>query len=330
MNCQAALWGDAPRIERVYGAERISALREKCTIFPEIITRENVDEFLPRLTQTEVLFSTWGMFSPSPAQLDLLPNLRAVFYAAGTVQGFARPLLERGILVVSAWAANAVPVAEFTLAQILLANKGWFRNIVDFSDPTTQRSAFRGRGNFGATVSLLGAGQIGRRVIDFLRPFELNVLVFDPFLPDADAADLGVTKVSLSDAFARGSVVSNHLANLPATQNLLTPELFASMPPDAVFINTGRGRTVDEAGMIRVLQTRPDITALLDVTYPEPPAPDSPLWSLPNVRLSSHIAGSLGDEVGRMADYMMEEFAAWQQNNPLRYVVTPAMLETMA
>ena len=87
---------------------------------------------------------------------------------------------------------------------------------------------------------------------------------------------------------------------------------------------------MDEDGLIRVLQARPDLSALLDVTHPEPPSADSPLYSLPNAQLSSHIAGSLGDEVVRMADYMIEEFARRQRGEALRYAVTPEMLDTMA
>ena len=78
------------------------------------------------------------------------------------------------------------------------------------------------------------------------------------------------------------------------------------------------------------LRERPDLFALLDVTHPEPPAADSPLWTLPNVRLSSHIAGSIGDEVVRMADFVLDEFEAWQAGRLLRYAVTPQLLETMA
>ena len=132
------------------------------------------------------------------------------------------------------------------------------------------------------------------------------------------------------EAFAHANVVSNHIANLPQTVKLLREEHFAAMKTGATFINTGRGATVDEDGLIRVLQARFDLTALLDVTHPEPPLEDSPLYSLPNAQLSSHIAGSLGDEVVRMADSVIEESARWQRGEPLRYAVTPEMLDTMA
>jgi len=238
--------------------------------------------------------------------------------------------LERGIEVFSAWTANGVPVAEWTLAQILLAGKGAQRNEREMRVARSRNGVFHGRGNFGATISLLGAGVIGRRVVELLRPFNLKVCVFDPFLSEDAAQALGVEKVDLESAFARGNVVSNHLANLPATEGMLTGAHFDSMPQNAAFINTGRGQTVREGEMIEVFQRRNDLTALLDVTHPEPPRPESPLWAMENVFLTSHIAGSIGDEVVRMADTMIEEFDAWKVGNPTRFSVSLAMLETMA
>ncbi len=135
---------------------------------------------------------------------------------------------------------------------------------------------------------------------------------------------------TLEEAFQRGLVVSNHLANVPETRGLLTGKLFSKMREGATFINTGRGATVVEADLIEVFRERADLTALLDVTDPEPPEPGSPLYDMPNVHLTSHIAGSIGDEVVRMADYAIEEFLAWEQGHPLRYAVTREMLPTMA
>ena len=102
-----------------------------------------------------------------------------------------------------------------------------------------------------------------------------------------------------------------------------------SMREGATFINTGRGAQVVEGDLIRVLTERPDLTALLDVTFPEPPESDSPLWTLPNVWITPHIGGSVGDEVVRMADCVIEEFIAWESGKPLRFQVTREVLETM-
>jgi len=327
---KAAFFGEAKSIARVYDQGRHDKVRLLTDLYPHLIDLHNFADHVPHLRDLQVIFSTWGMPRLTVEHLARLPALEAVFYGAGSVQGFARPLLERGLLVVSAWQANAVPVAEFTLAQILLANKGYFRNTQECRSLAGRRGAFCGNGNFGETVAILGAGAIGRKVIELLRPFNLRVIVFDPFLGDEDAARLGVEKVTLEAAFERGYVVTNHIANLPHTVKMLHGGLFERMRENATFINTGRGATVDEPGFIRVLQARPDITALLDVTDPEPPGEDSPLYTLPNVHLTSHIAGSLGDEVIRMADYCIEEFLAWEKGDALRYAVTLEMLDTMA
>ncbi|WP_395088835.1 hydroxyacid dehydrogenase [Armatimonas sp.] len=325
----AAFLAPPDTIHRLFDAPRVKRLARLAQLRPEIIAPAQLEAILPELSALEVIFSTWGMPCLTESQLDALPSLRAVFYAAGSVQSFARPLLERGITVVSAWQANAVPVSEFTLAQILLATKGYFRNTWEFHDVKT-RTAFRGPGSYGEEVALLGVGAIGRRVIALLKPFALKVLVFDPFLSEEDAVALGVEKVSLDAAFSRGFVVSNHLANNPQTVAMLTGAHFAKLRPGAVFINTGRGQTVIESELVAVLKIRPDLTALLDVTWPEPCPSDSGLWELPSVRLSSHIAGSVNDETRRMADWCLDEFECWQAGETLRYAVTLEMLETMA
>jgi phosphoglycerate dehydrogenase-like enzyme len=329
----SALCGNHPwQLDRVFGRGRKAELATETDLFPEYVTAADFPRQAERLRGVEVVFSTWGMSEELARMLAGLPALKAFFYAAGTVRAFAKPLLDRDILVVSAWAANAVPVSQFALAQILLSLKGYFRNVREARKPV-----HRGRlletdapGAMGETVALLGCGMVGKAVAGLLRPFRLDVLAYDPYLSDGDAAVLGVRPASLEECFAKAYVVSNHLPDLPATRGLLGRPLFASLRAGATFINTGRGATVDEAGLAAVLAARPDLTALLDVTDPEPPPADSPWHKLENANLSSHIAGSNGNEVVRMADYCLEEFRAWRAGRPLRYQVTREMLARMA
>lgn len=324
---QAAILASESHAEQMFDAPRRARIRARAQLYPTPLLPNQ----WAQLRDVEVLFTTWGMPHLTTEQLEQLPALRAVFYAAGSVQSFAQPLLERGITLVSAWQANAVPVAEFTLAQILLANKGYFRNAREYrAEPQRPREAYRGPGNYGETVALLGMGAVGRAVRELLRPFQLRVMVFDPFLSEAAVAALGVEKVSLEEAFAQGFVVSNHVADKPETAGMLRAEHFARLRPGATFINTGRGRTLVERELVAVLQARPDLTALLDVTFPEPAPPDSALWSLPNAVLTSHIAGSIQDETRRMVDYCLDEFERYVAGSPLRYAVTQEMLATMA
>ncbi len=318
------------KLQEIYSSRHREQIAQACSLHPVTVNSTNFDQEIDALADLEVIFSTWGMPVLKAEQIARMPKLKAVFYAAGTVKKFATPFLERGVTVVSAWAANAVPVAEFTLSQILLSNKGYFRNMRECMNPSTPKGVSSGLGNNGTTISLLGAGMIGKKVIELLRPFNLRILVFDPFLSPDGAECLGVEKVELLDAFRRGMVVSNHLANVPETVGLLRREHFAAMPQGATFINTGRGATVVESDLIEVLRERNDLTALLDVTDPEPPTPDSQFHGLPNVFRSGHIAGASGNEVWRMSDLVLEEFESWRNGRNLRYAVTLEMLKTMA
>jgi phosphoglycerate dehydrogenase-like enzyme len=330
---KAALLCEAPdNIDRVYGAGRLEELKAQVELYPHIINRENMTEHRGALRDVEVAFSTWGMPVLDAEELALLPALKAVFYAAGSVQSFARPLLDANIAVISAWAANAVPVAEFTLAQILLSCKGYFRNTRDCRDADQRHAGqvFRGAGVFGETVGLIGIGMIGRSLCRLLKPFSLQIIGHDPYLSDEMAAELGIEMVDLETLFARSYVVSNHLPNIPATRAMLKGKHFAALREHATFINTGRGAQIVEEDLLDVLEQRPDLTALLDVTFPEPPAAGSRFYALPNIQLSSHIAGSLNDELVRMADYILEEFARWQRGEELHYSVSLDMLDTMA
>ena len=317
----------------VYNSQICQELEQMVDLYPDFIDRPNLAQHQDITREAVYGFATWGISAFTEEEIHrYFPNLKVVFYAAGTVQGFARPFLNQGIKVISAWAANGVPVAEYTVAQILLANKGFFQ-----SNRLTRRSYEEGYacsstfpGNYHVKVGLLGAGAIGKKVIELLKPFQIEVLVFDPFLSDHQAEELGVTKAGLADVFSRCQTISNHLANLPATKGMICKEHFDLMLHNATFINTGRGAQVVEADLIAALKAEPGRTALLDVTDPEPPAADSEWRTLDNVILTSHIAGSMNQELGRMSEYILDELKRYEQGKPLRYEVSLKMLETMA
>ncbi len=301
--------------------ERIAAISE---LYPEIISGKDFERHSVALKDIEAVFSTWGMFCPTEEQLDMMPKLQAVFYAAGATDKFARPFLRRGIKVFSSWQANAIPVAEFCAAQILLALKGFFRNTRELKSKEKwtreAHGAFVGPGIFEEMVALIGAGAIAQKTQEFLAKHDINVVVIPSRKENRT--------LSLEDAFKTAFVVSNHLPDRSDNRGVINGQHFRSMRPGAVFVNTGRGAQVNETEMIAALKERPDLTALLDVTYPEPPENGSALYTLPNVHLSSHIAGSVNNEVVRMADYMIEEFVRFQSGETPRYEVTESSLMT--
>ena len=322
------------RIRQVYGQDVLDALVTSVGLTDTVYSKARVLENPSGFVDTEMVFSTWGMPVFSVEEIKrFLPNLKAVFYAAGSVQSFARPFLECGVQVFSAWAANAVPVAEYTVAQILLANKGFFpqsRMMKQGRIAETKSLKEKYPGNYGERVGLIGVGMIGSLVAKMLQNHRLEVVVYDPFLSEVRARELGVTRVSLQELFSTCFTVSNHMANNARTCGMLNGALFESMRPYATFLNTGRGAQVVEEDLVRVLTERPDLTAVLDVTYPEPPAQGHPFYTLPNCILTPHIAGSLANETHRMAVYMEQECQRYQRGEACRYGLTLAMLETMA
>lgn len=321
---------ESGRIKDVFSEKEQARLASLCELYPHVLSMDEIDEHLAATRQTEFLFATWGMPALTDAQIaHYFPALKAVFYAAGSVQNFARPFLRRGIRVFSSWVANGVPVAEYTLAQILLANKGFFGRLTG----TRKRSFTPGNvfpGNYEATVGIIGAGSIGSMVIKMLAPYQLKVLAYDAFLSDEKRAELGCEFCGLERIFSECDVISNHLADNAQTRNMLDKSLFDRMKPLATFINTGRGRQVVETDLAAALTEQPGRTALLDVVAEEPIQPDNIFFNMENVFLSPHIAGSLGNELHRMAAYMVDECERYLQGQQLLYEITLPMLDTMA
>ena len=327
---------DSWRFPVLYPEELRARIRARADFPDEIYSSKDLDD--PALAglfaRTRVIFSSWGMPALTEAQIEAhFPNLEAVYYAAGTVQYFARPFLKRGVRVFSAWAANGVPVVEFTVAQIVLAGKGYFQSLRRYRE-RNRKAAFAYTMslpcNYNIRVGILGAGVIGREVMARLKAYQYEVLAYDPYVSDEVLSSLGAKRASLEEIFSTCQIISNHVANLPATVGMIDGKLLHSMLPNAAFINTGRGAQVVESELIAALKECPDRTALLDVTWPEPPEEGSEFYTLPNVFLTPHIAGSQNNEWARMALYMVEEFERTEEHLPVRYEVTEKMLETMA
>lgn len=322
---------NGPEIPNVYDYETVLKLDKIVNLQRLLITSDNLDKYKETLAKTEYVYSTWGMLALTEEQIkEYLPRLKAVMYGAGTVQKFARPFLNLGIKVFSSWAANAVPVAEYTVAQTILAMKGYYQNVRRHrhNDKVPGRTfTIAQTGNYSTKMGILGAGMIGKKVLELIAPYEIDVLVYDPFASDEVITKYGARRAELDEIFSECSVVSNHIANLPATVGMIKYEHLSKMKPNATFINTGRNPQIVGEDLLRVLKENPDLTALLDV---EEADANNPLHELDNAFLTTHIAGSLCNEVARMGKYMYEETYKMLNNEPVSYEVSLKMLETMA
>jgi len=317
-------------LERAYSPALRDSIIKKVRLAKVIIEPERWQEQRDVLGQTELLFSSWGMPKLDAAFLAAAPKLEAIFYAAGGIKGFATPQsYERGIVICSAWQANAIPVAEYSLATILLSLKRFWH--ATRSDIYAFHEQYRDvPGAYQSTVGLLSLGAIGCATAKLLALHEVRLIAHDPYSNPTLAAELGIELVSLEELFARSDVVSIHTPWLPETEGLVKGHLVRSMKTWATLINTSRGAVINEPELCAALAERPDLTAVLDVTFPEPPAQDSPLRSLPNVIRTPHIAGSMGGEIARMGQWMVEEMERYLAGQPLRYAISKEMMERMA
>lgn len=332
---KAAFLNETPdTLGRVYGPRQMERLAGLVDLYPRVLTSvAEARAAMEDMKDVEVLFSTWGLPVMTQEEIrECFPSLKAVFYGAGSVQYFARPFLNAGVRVYSAWQANAVPVVQYAFAQILLATKGYFQvQPMTRADRSAGHALFENYpGNYDVKIGLLGCGAIGSRLAEMLKQIDCEVLVYDPFLSEERARSLNVKKTDMAEIFAECDVVSNHLANLPATVGIIKREYFLSMKPYATFINTGRGPQLDEQDLYDALTQVPTRTALLDVMTHEYNSNDNPLNALQNCFITPHIAGSSGLEVRRMAEYMMDAFELYEKGEKCSYEVSLAMLETMA
>ena len=284
----------------------------------EPATGEQVEADPSLLAGVEVLISGWG--APRLDERVLASaELKAVFYGAGSVRGFmTQAAWDAGLVVTSAAAANAVSVAEFTVAQVFMCLKRVWQHDRALQATRQWQAGEPGAGGYGSRVGLISLGQIGRLVARKLADSDVELLAYDT-RQDAEAQRLGVRYATLEEIFATCDVVSLHTPLLPETKGMVGESLLRSMRPGASLINTARGAVIDQAALERVLADRPDLFAVLDVVYPEPLPPQSSLWDLGNVVLVPHIAGARGAECERMGRMMLGELRRYVTGRPLHY-----------
>lgn len=285
-----------------------------------------------RLARLEVLITGWGAPTIGAAELELMPRLRAIVHAAGTVKEHLEPAVwDRGILVTTAAAANAYPVAEYTLAMILLAGKGVLPIAREYrADPHLDVAArYPGIGNYRRTVGIVGASSVGRLVIELLRPFDFEVLVYDPVIDDADPLLASARRVGLDELFALSSIVSVHAPLLPETVGMVGARQLALLEPGATLINTARAPLVDQSALADAVAVG-RLQAVLDVTDPEPLPAGDRLRTLPAVLLTPHVAGALGNELLRLGESAVREVELFAAGRPAAFPIRKADLAARA
>ncbi len=316
----------APPLNRgLFDTARLERAADLC----DLLAPEPVPNFADAcekdwLERVEVLITGWGVPRLDSTALASMPRLRAAFHAAGTVKNHVTPdCFARGIRVTSAAAANAIPVAEYTVGAILLANKRAFRIQRRYRELRGFRMwprEFPGLGNKGKVIGIVGASRIGRLVLERLAPFDFELLVTDPYLDAAEAKRLGARLCPLDELLAASDLVSLHAPALAETRHMIDGPALALLRDGAILVNTARGALVDHEALTRELVSG-RIEAVIDTTEPELLPADSPLFDLENVFLTPHIAGSMAGETARMLDLALDELERFVSGLPLEHEV---------
>jgi len=314
--------------ERILSEEDL----EKMKSFSDVEINPNDEDFSEDeaaafLEGKDGAMSSWRVTNLTPSILEKSPNLKIWAYGAGTVKGkICEEAWEKGVIVTSAAPAIADDVAELTIGFITI---GLRRVIPYMREMQANEPALKplSRSLYKRTVGVISASQVGQRVMRLLQPYDVQILLYDPFVPEDQARDeFGAELADLETIARKSDVVTIHAPKLEATYQMYNATHFRLMKDDAVFVNTSRGDNIDEASLIDELE-KGRLFAFLDVTSPEPPVAESLLRTLPNCVLTPHVAGQQSYRIGNL---VVEELRRCFAGEDQQFRVTREMLDTLA
>lgn len=317
-----AVMAPADLLAKLMSPEAIRTLTGMVDLRGPVFEDFSSPEAQAALSDVEILITGWGCPKIGLDVLEAAPNLRAIIHAGGVISDKLPPIpAGRSIVGSNAGDANGRPVAEYTLAMVLLANKQAFESSHLYGRRRAEidrEQEFPEAGNYQKTVGLVGASRIGRNVAKLLQPFQLEVLFYDPYLTSGDAAALGVERVSLEELMNRSDVLSVHVPVTPETTGMIGAPELALLRGGATVINTARGEIMDQTALEAELVSG-RINAILDVAVPDVLPANHVFYDLPNVFLTPHIAGSMGTELLRMGDHIVAELQRYVSGQPFAY-----------
>lgn len=314
---------DQREFDWIYGPDERRDIAAMVVMPDRLYTREFLRDHPKALTDIDIIFSGWGGPRIDENLLNRAPALKLVLYGAGSLSVIATyPAWERGVRFCSAAYANSIPVAEYSLAAILMGLKHVWHHAIAVKREKSWMEHQPAPGGYRSVIGIASLGMIARILIEKLKSFDLQVIAYDPFVSAEEAGRLGVELTSLKDLFIRSDAISIHTPLLHETRGIITGELLSSMKLGATLINTSRGALINEIEMLDVAEHRPDLQFVLDVTDPEPPIPSSRIFNLPNVITTPHIAGSMDRECQRMGRLMVDELRRYLAGEPLRHEIT--------
>lgn len=305
-------------------------LRARCRVQFSSVDPFDAVTLRRTIRDADAVVTSWGTPRLSRDLLDLAPRLKLIAHAAGSI----RPVVsdevwERKIWVTSAAPAIAANVAEYAVGCLILGLRRLMANRQHVAAHRwgLDHESGRMKSLAGARIGVVGAGYVGRKVIELLRAFQPQIAVYDPFLSRRQADELGVAKLGLLRLAAWSDAVTLHAPELPQTRGMIGVDFIRALRPHSLLVNTARGSLIDEPALVERLR-RGDLAAMLDVTDPEPPARANPLRRLPNVLLTPHVAGA-GD-FGRLGELAVSEVERVLAGERPQHAISREKMESMA
>ena len=292
-----------------------------------------IEQLVERVGDVDCIVVSHGSPLISADVMDAAPNLKIIGELEGDRFAYridVESAWERGIRTVDTTQGSSYPVAEWALALILISlrNAGAsFRSILAGEAPAGTDNEFGYvHGELtGKQVGLIGCGHIGRRLVKYLEPFEVDIRVYDPYLASEIPDAIGVVRTSLENVLSKSDVIVCLAPLTPATEGMIGRRELDLIPSNSVFVNVSRGAIVDSDALIARLK-RGDIVAGLDVFDPEPIPPDSEIIGLPNTFLTPHIAGVTQVSYQRFFTLMVDELERFFRGDEPLFELNPRSL----
>jgi len=295
---------------------------------PGSMTAEELARRIPRF---EGLITCWGSPRITPEIVAKAKRLRIISHSAGSVRPYVcDEVFMKGICVTNASSAIAVSVAETTIGLIIAS----LRHLFEYDDHL--RSGREEKPDFGAsheltgrTVGIIGMGEVGRRVMAFLKPFSCRILVYDPYKSAAEIEEAGGLPAQLGDLMSQSEIVSIHAPNIPSNRRMISRDLLARLRDGAVLVNTARGELIDEDALIEEVRSG-RISCALDVFEANAREVARRLAGAGNVIMTPHIAGKAVETRRRQGEVVVEDMRLFFSGGTPRNIVSKEMLEWMA
>jgi D-3-phosphoglycerate dehydrogenase len=254
----------------------------------------NEDEFIAAARTADAIYAKGIPISKKI--IDSLQNCKVITLGSVGVDSVdVKAATARGIPVTNIPDTFIEEVADHAM-MLLLAG---FRRLVEQDKMVREGRWSEGRPALskiprlmGQTLGFISFGRVARAVARRAAPFGLRMMAYDPFIQETLISELGVLPATLSEVLSQSDFVSMHAPARPEVHHMLGEKHFKQMKPNAIFINTGRGPTVDETALIKALQDGWIAHAALDVLETEPPSHNNPLLRMENVTLTAHVASA--------------------------------------